>query len=82
MATKQLTALKDFKYGTRMMRAGDPVEMTAPDARLFLALGAVAPRAAAQAMPRAQQAAESAPAAETEKPKPSRRRKAARKAKV
>lgn len=41
MATKQLFAARDFKYGTRMLRAGEPVDMTAPHARLFRALGAV-----------------------------------------
>jgi hypothetical protein len=43
MATKQFYATRDFKYGTRMMRAGDPVEMTAPHARLYTALGAISP---------------------------------------
>lgn len=41
MATKRFTALKDFKYGTRMLRAGDPVDMDGPNARLFTALGAI-----------------------------------------
>lgn len=43
MATKQFYATRDFKYGTRMMRAGDPVEMTAPNARLYRALNAISP---------------------------------------
>jgi hypothetical protein len=41
MATKQLYATKDFRYRTRMMRSGDPVEMTGPEQRLYRALGAV-----------------------------------------
>jgi hypothetical protein len=43
MATKQFYATRDFKYGTRMMRAGDAVEMTGPDSRLYKALGAISP---------------------------------------
>lgn len=45
MATKQFTARRDFKYGTRMLRAGDTVEMAAPHARVFSALGAIEPLA-------------------------------------
>ena len=41
MATKTLYAIKDFRYGTRMMRAGDPVDMDASHQRLYSALGAV-----------------------------------------
>lgn len=44
MATKQFYATGDFKYGTRMLRAGDPVEMDAPTARLFTALGKIIPK--------------------------------------
>lgn len=44
MATKQMKALKDFKYGTRMLRAGEPVDMKGPDVRLYTAIGAVGPR--------------------------------------
>jgi hypothetical protein len=44
MATKQFKVLKDMKYGTRMLRAGEHVEMDAPMARLYTALGAVGPR--------------------------------------
>jgi hypothetical protein len=43
MATKQYYATGSFKYGTRMMRAGDPVELDAPSARLFTALGKISP---------------------------------------
>jgi hypothetical protein len=43
MATKQFYATGAFKYGTRMMRAGDPVEMDSPTARLYTALGKISP---------------------------------------
>lgn len=48
MATKTFYATKDLKnpsYGTRMLKAGDPVELDGPKARLYLALGAVSPDA-------------------------------------
>jgi hypothetical protein len=64
MATKTFYATKDLKnpsYGTRMLKAGDPVELDAPKARLYLALGAVSPM-----KPRAARAAaEPAPPVET-----------------
>ncbi|HET6534658.1 MAG TPA: hypothetical protein VFG41_00620 [Sphingomicrobium sp.] len=41
MATKQFYATGSFKYGTRMLRAGDPVELDAPNARLYTALGKI-----------------------------------------
>jgi hypothetical protein len=44
MAIKQFTVLKDMKYGTRMLRAGEPVDMDGPNARLYTALGAIGPR--------------------------------------
>jgi hypothetical protein len=44
MATQRMTVLKDMRYGTRMLRAGDPVDMKGPDVRLYTALGAVGPR--------------------------------------
>lgn len=53
MATKQLKVLKDMKYGTRMLRAGEHVEMDGPMARLYTALGAVGPRDAAPIAPKA-----------------------------
>lgn len=43
MANIRLKATKDFRYGTRMLRAGETVEMPAPQGRLFLALNAVDP---------------------------------------
>jgi hypothetical protein len=45
MATKQFYATGSFKYGTRMLRAGDPVEMDEPNARLFTALRKISPKA-------------------------------------
>jgi hypothetical protein len=47
MATKTFYATRDLKnpsYGTRMLKAGDPVELDGPKARLYLALGAVTPK--------------------------------------
>ena len=44
MAQQKLYATRDFKhprYSTRMLRAGDPVELDGPTARLYTALGAV-----------------------------------------
>jgi len=44
MATKRFYATRDLKnpsYGTRMLKAGDPVDLDGPKARLYLALGAV-----------------------------------------
>jgi hypothetical protein len=44
MATKTFYATRDLKnpsYGTRMLKAGDPVELDGPKSRLYLALGAV-----------------------------------------
>lgn len=43
MATKQFYATGDFRYGTRMLRAGDSVEMDAPTARLYTALNKISP---------------------------------------
>ena len=46
MPVKTFYATRDLKnpsYGTRMLKAGDPVELDAPKARLYLALGAVSP---------------------------------------
>jgi hypothetical protein len=77
MATKQLYATKDFRYRTRMMRSGDPVEMTGPEQRLYRALGAVsyekpkkaAPIAAPEA-PTPKAPAKKPAAKRTRKPKP------------
>ena len=44
MAIQKLKVLKDMRYGTRMLKAGDTVDMKGPDVRLYTALGAVGPR--------------------------------------
>jgi hypothetical protein len=44
MPNKQFYATGDFRYGTRMLRAGDPVELDGPNARLFRALGKITDR--------------------------------------
>jgi len=63
MATKQYYATGDFRYGTRMMRAGDgPIAMTGPQARLYTALGKISPT-----KPSAAKAEEPAPTVETTK---------------
>jgi hypothetical protein len=41
MAVKTLYATGSFRYGTRMLQAGDPVDMKASHQRLFTALGHV-----------------------------------------
>ena len=41
MAVKQFYAARDFKYGTRRLTAGDPVDLTSPMARVHSALGNV-----------------------------------------
>jgi hypothetical protein len=43
MATKTFYATGSFKYGTRMMTAGDAVEMDGPTARLYTALRKISP---------------------------------------
>jgi len=48
---QRLKVLKDMKYGTRMLRAGETVEMKGPDVRLYRALGAVGPLARETAAP-------------------------------
>lgn len=50
MATKQLYATGTFKYQNRMMKAGDPVEMDAPTARLYTALDKVTDKAPRRAV--------------------------------
>ena len=86
MATKRFYATRDLKnpsYGTRMLKAGDPVDLDGPKARLYLALGAVtatkpqqkayadATQYAAPAGAEAQNAAPKKPAAKrTRKSKP------------
>jgi hypothetical protein len=85
MAIKTFYATRDLKnpsYGTRMLRAGDPVELDAPKARLYLALGAVSPtRPSAAAKVAATRAPVSAPppAAPTKAPAKRKPRKATKK---
>jgi hypothetical protein len=50
MATKEFYAIRDFRYGTRMLKAGDPVEMTGPHARMYTALNAISPKKPAKAV--------------------------------
>lgn len=46
MATTQLRAIKDMRYRTRMLRAGEAFEASGPEARLLIAMGsAVQPKA-------------------------------------
>lgn len=45
MATKTFYATGAFRYGTRMLKAGDAVELDAPNARLFTALKKISPTA-------------------------------------
>lgn len=48
MAIKTFYATKDMRhptYRTRMLRAGDPVELDGPNGRLFTAIGAVSEEA-------------------------------------
>lgn len=78
MATEQFYATRDFKYGTRMMRAGDPVTMDGPTSRLYTALAAISaekPKAARAAPAPVEEAV-----TETA-PKPAPKRKAARRKK-
>lgn len=39
MATKTLTIVRPGRYGTRMLKAGDALEVGARDARLYTKLG-------------------------------------------
>jgi hypothetical protein len=66
MATKQYYATGSFRYGTRMLTAGDPVEMDAPTARLFTALNKITERRPANRKP-------AAPVEEESKPSPRKR---------
>lgn len=73
MATKTFYATRGFRYGTRMLTAGDPVDMDAPTARLYTALGKITPdkpKAARTAV-----APAVAPAAEAPAKAPRKRRK-------
>ena len=82
MAMRTLYATKDMRdplYRTRMLKAGQPIELSGPDARLYLHLGVATDKKPARAQ---------APAAETETKaetpiaapkKPARKRAARRK---
>lgn len=41
MPDSNLIASKDMRYGTRMLRAGEPLTLNGPNTRLYRALGAV-----------------------------------------
>ena len=89
MATRTFYAPRDMKnptgYGTRMLKAGDPVELTGPQARLYRALGVISqtkPTKADLAAPQAEAAVVPAITTETVAPKPkapARKRTARRK---
>jgi hypothetical protein len=79
MATKQFYATKDFKYGTRMMRAGDSVDLNSPAARLYLALGAVSPDRPRKTADVPSPAAPAAPAVPAVQPVSRKRRRKAKK---
>jgi hypothetical protein len=44
MAHRQFYASRPFRYGNRMLTAGDPVSLSGPDARLFTKMGMVVER--------------------------------------
>jgi hypothetical protein len=82
MAVKQFYATGDFRYATRMLRAGDgPISMDAPTARLYTALGKISsdkPKKVATAPPvTPPPATDTAPAT----PRKAPRKRAAKKAK-
>jgi hypothetical protein len=51
MATKRFYATGAFRYGTRMLTAGEPVDMDAPTARLYTALNKISDEPPAGARP-------------------------------
>lgn len=69
MATKQLTVVRPGRYGTRMLQAGDPLEVSAPDARLYLKLGWAEERTVRRAAPKAAEPTEEKPAKRTRRRK-------------
>jgi len=87
MATKTFYATRDMKnptgYGTRMLKAGDPVDLTGPQARLYRAIGAVSPKPPAKAVVPAMTTDTVAPPAPPtpENPKPAPRKRTARRKK-
>jgi hypothetical protein len=90
MATRTFYATRDMKnptgYGTRMLRAGDPVDLNGPQARLYKALGVISPTKPTKADLAAPQVeAAVVPAITTEtvapKPKPAPRKRTTRRKK-
>jgi hypothetical protein len=80
MATKRYYATGDFRYGTRMLRSGDPVDMDAPKARLYTALDKISPTKPRRVAEPTAPAAETAPKAPAKKaPARKTRKKAAAK---
>jgi len=69
MAHRKLTAKKSFRYGTRMLTAGDPVTMSGPQARLHGHLGNVG-EGPTRAQARARKRAAPAPAPAAPSPAP------------
>lgn len=73
MAIQKLYVIKPFKYQHRMLTAGDPVEMSGPDARLYEHLGKVSEKK--PRVPRAVVPAATTDVSEpSEAPKPKRKR--------
>lgn len=80
MATKRFYATGAFRYGTRMMVAGDPVDLTAPQARLYRALNKISetrPKTASAPAPAPAPAAPVAPKAAPKKAPAKRKAKKA-----
>lgn len=73
MARKQLYVTSPFKYNTRMMQAGEPVEMSGPHQRLYLALGKVSHEKPKGAKPVAAEEVDEAPKAPAKKAAPRKR---------
>ena len=82
MATRTFYATKDMKnpnYGTRMLKAGDPVELDGPKGRLYQAIGAVTTEKPKRAKPVEEAVVPAMTTDGVEKPKPARKRTARRK---
>jgi hypothetical protein len=79
MATKRYYATGGFRYGTRMLTAGDPVDMDAPTARLYTALNKISPTnpKRAAATPPVETPPPAAPTAQAPKRKAAARKKRA-----
>jgi hypothetical protein len=82
MATKQFYATGSFKYNHRMLRAGDPVELDAPSARLFTALGKISadkPKGAKAVVPAMSTETVAPPKPDAKKAKTTKKRATAKK---